>query len=385
MDISTEERRKAIASLAYKVAKTKTGLDTARKELVADEKARLKAIDTEGSAIWNRLEALQAEVRKPLTEWERGEETRLEAHEDALRSVKTAAETCYALKDRAAIEARFVEMNTWKERNWQEFNLPATRALELLSINLNESLARVERAELDAEELKTLRAAEAERKAAAARQAIADEATAAERRRQEPLQADRAAEAERERQRVEAERHEAEARARELEAKAERERVEAAEALRLAELKAERERHEAAERERQAEEALKAERARHEREKAQAEQRERDAQEKREREAQAERERHEQELREAEVKAHRERVAAIEAERERVAAEAEDTRKIETARAADQQHRDTIAAIAAEAIISLLQGMLDADSEEIARRLVEAIIENEVPHVEVIF
>jgi hypothetical protein len=53
LDISTEPNRKAIASLAFKVAKSKTFIDGQRKSLVADEKKRLAAIDAEGRRIWD--------------------------------------------------------------------------------------------------------------------------------------------------------------------------------------------------------------------------------------------------------------------------------------------------------------------------------------------
>src|SRR5208282_1559031 len=81
-DITKESDRKACASLAFKLAKTRTFIDSCRLKLVADEKKRLKAIDAEGSRIWDELEALQKEIRQPLTDWEDEEKARVARHEE---------------------------------------------------------------------------------------------------------------------------------------------------------------------------------------------------------------------------------------------------------------------------------------------------------------
>jgi colicin import membrane protein len=87
IDITTDFGRKACASLAFKVARSKTFIDKQRLELVRDEKKRLAAIDKEGTRIWNALEDLQKEVRQPLTAWEQ-EQERIEA--ERLEQVRLA-------------------------------------------------------------------------------------------------------------------------------------------------------------------------------------------------------------------------------------------------------------------------------------------------------
>ena len=77
LDISTEQNRKAIGSLAFKVTKSKTFIEGQRKSLVAAEKKRLAAIDSEGRRIWDILEGIAAEVRKPLTDWEQIDKDRI--------------------------------------------------------------------------------------------------------------------------------------------------------------------------------------------------------------------------------------------------------------------------------------------------------------------
>ena len=77
LDISTEQNRKALGSLAFKVTKSKTFIEGQRKSLVAAEKKRLAAIDSEGRRIWDILEGIAAEVRKPLTDWEQIDKDRV--------------------------------------------------------------------------------------------------------------------------------------------------------------------------------------------------------------------------------------------------------------------------------------------------------------------
>lgn len=78
-DISTVKGRSAIASLAAKVAKAKTYLDGIGKDYTADLKRQTGAVDAERKAMRDRLDALKAEVRRPLDEWEQEEEDRVAA------------------------------------------------------------------------------------------------------------------------------------------------------------------------------------------------------------------------------------------------------------------------------------------------------------------
>ena len=75
-DTSTNKGRKEIASMAAKVAKSKTRLDGMGKDLVSDWKAKSKAVDAERKIMRDRLDSLKAEVRLPLTEYEEAEKER---------------------------------------------------------------------------------------------------------------------------------------------------------------------------------------------------------------------------------------------------------------------------------------------------------------------
>lgn len=79
-DVSTRKGRDAIASMAHKVARSKTYIDNAGKDLVAELKALPKQIDESRRVVRERLDALKDEVRRPLTEWE-AEQERLKAEE----------------------------------------------------------------------------------------------------------------------------------------------------------------------------------------------------------------------------------------------------------------------------------------------------------------
>lgn len=88
-DVTTKKGRDAIASMAHKVARSKTYIDNAGKDLVAELKALPKQIDESRRVVRERLDALKDEVRRPLTEWE-AEQERIKA-EEALNALHAEA------------------------------------------------------------------------------------------------------------------------------------------------------------------------------------------------------------------------------------------------------------------------------------------------------
>ncbi len=95
-DVSTAKGRKDIASLAFKVAQSKTWLDSCGKNLVADWKEKSKKVDESRRQARDFLDALKDEARAPLTAWEAAEEARLRA--EAL-AAQIAADWEEALKE----------------------------------------------------------------------------------------------------------------------------------------------------------------------------------------------------------------------------------------------------------------------------------------------
>lgn len=79
MNLTTAKGRAEIKSVAYKVTRTKTAIDAARKELVAKYKEIPKRIDATGKRIKDELEAIAAEILAPVTEYEEKEKARTSA------------------------------------------------------------------------------------------------------------------------------------------------------------------------------------------------------------------------------------------------------------------------------------------------------------------
>jgi colicin import membrane protein len=253
-DISTKPGRDAVASLAYKVARSKTALDKMGKDLGETHYKSWKAITAERSRIEKELDDLRDEVRKPLTEWENAEKDRIAGHEAALIQVEGIM--IFGEGEPAAweIRERIVRLSELPVREWQEFAKRAADAMEEALSTLQEHLVIAEKREADEAELIRLRAEQVAREQKERDDRIA--AAAAEKARVEAVQKaareaeEVAARAERERERIQQEKDEADRRAERAEAarkadaaKAEQDaKAEAAERRQLAAIDAERQR-----------------------------------------------------------------------------------------------------------------------------------------------
>jgi len=91
-DVSTAKGRKEIASLAYRVAQTKTYLDSLGKDLVAELKEIPKLIDGNRKTVRDRLDALKEKARQPLSDYEAEQQRIKEAEEARIAPEKLAAE-----------------------------------------------------------------------------------------------------------------------------------------------------------------------------------------------------------------------------------------------------------------------------------------------------
>jgi chromosome segregation ATPase len=260
-DLSTATSRKDIASLAFKVARSKTALDEIGKEITEDARRKVDSVNAIRRDVRDRLDALKAKVRAPLDAWEAAEAARVADLEDRLRDFTDDLPT--SDQDSATIETVLREIEAIPvDDTWAEFKDKAEAAKANAVHLLTDRLRAARQREAERAELERLRAEAAEREAAEQRRLAEERRKAeAERIEREKAQfAERAAQAERER---------AERAMREAEARAAREKAEAEERHR-------RELAEAAERERRAVEAerqrLAAEQAR-----AEAERRAREA------------------------------------------------------------------------------------------------------------
>lgn len=269
-DISTDKGRKAIASLAYKVAQSKTALDELGKNLVAEWKAKSAAVDAERRRLRERLDALKEEVRRPLTEWENAEKRRVEEHENLIRRIEHYGEKAareWQTMPEAELRGLLSEVIAFGSRDWQEFKSRASGTRCSASQQIEEAISRRVKYDAEQAELVKLRAEAAERAKREREERIAKEA-------EEKAKREAEAKAERERQRVEAERRAADESARRDRERLEREKQEAIERAE----RNERERVEAEARaKRSAEQAAEAERQRVEREHAERQRKEQEA------------------------------------------------------------------------------------------------------------
>lgn len=345
VDIGTKRGRDAIASMAYKVSRTKTALDDAGKKLTEEARGRIAVIDKHRREMRDRLDALRDEVRAPLTAWEEAEAARVQACAVKMEQLRRlgrseVGETSETTKHRIET-VKNIEITEAEFRD----ELPAALSLRDASLEaLHVAMERTLREEREREELERLRAevaarAEADRKAAEEAARAKEKAERAERERQAAEAAERARQEE-----IARAAREAEERARrEVEAKAraeqeERERVAREEAAKAAAAQAAREREH--------EERLAAERRAREEAEATA----RREQEKREA---AERQRQEDERRER-----------VEAER----------------RAADRAHRGKVMGAAKDALME--HAGIDEDA---AKKIVLAIAAHSIPAVSIRF
>lgn len=91
-DVKTPTGRKQIASKAHSVAKEKIRIDDVGKTLVSEWKMRAKLVDEARKKTRDFLDDLKLEVRRPLTDWEKAEDERIEAEENAAELEKAYTE-----------------------------------------------------------------------------------------------------------------------------------------------------------------------------------------------------------------------------------------------------------------------------------------------------
>lgn len=235
-DVSTKKGRDAIASMAHKVARSKTYIDNAGKDLVAELKALPKQIDESRRIVRERLDALKDEVRRPLTEWE-AEQERIKAEEAA----KIKAE-----EDRKKFESDHeiaLLMNDAFDRELAEKKAEEERQRIAHEEELKRQAAEQAKREAEEKAAAELAAAKKREEDAIAARAQAELLAKQERERAEYAAAASAARAEREKQEaIEAEKRKAQEEADRIKREAEaKEAARLAEEKRIADEKAKRE------------------------------------------------------------------------------------------------------------------------------------------------
>lgn len=164
-DATTAAGRKAIASMAYVVARTKTYLEEAGKALADEQKLIPKKIDAARKKMKDTLDQWRDEVRKPLTDWEAAEEARVARHTNTLTNLNDLARLAPG-RDSAGLR----ESITLVERitigpNCEEFEDEYVRATDAALTALKGELARAEVRDAEQAELVRLRQETTERAA----------------------------------------------------------------------------------------------------------------------------------------------------------------------------------------------------------------------------
>lgn len=217
-DATTPKGRKAIASMAYKVARSKTLLDDMGKKLTEDKRKEIASVDAERRKIRAYLDGLKDEVRKPLDEWEEAEAERVAGVRSRLDALDAGRADMHCPVEQ--IERVIAEIEgTPIDDTWQEFGTEAAKRKDAALSTLRTNLDAARNREAEQAELARLRADQEERERKAREEAQAEAAKEAEARAAKEAEAKAAAEkaaneaAERERKRADDEKAKQEAEA----------------------------------------------------------------------------------------------------------------------------------------------------------------------------
>jgi len=175
-NITTPKGRKEIASLAYQAGRTKNTLDTMGKDLNEERRKAITAVNEDRNRATARLQALQDEIRKPLTDFEDAEKERVAAHEEAHALLTTLGKfdftpTVSDISDRISDAD-----NLYKDRDWEEFASIAKGEYVEVSESLDKRLVDQKKHDDDQAELERLRKETEERETKEREDRIAHEA-----------------------------------------------------------------------------------------------------------------------------------------------------------------------------------------------------------------
>lgn len=197
-DVATKEGISQIKSAARQLASVKTKVDDIGKKVVAELKELPKVIDANRKSFREKMEALQDEIRRPVTE--------IEEREKEIDGIK-AMHMAVAMSGSAIIRQQLEKVNAIEltEEKWKESLAKAEKAVAGEVSALNLMLQEAEKREQEARELEELRKKQEEADRIIREQKIKEEAerkaAEAEKARQEAQE--RAERAEMERKAVE--------------------------------------------------------------------------------------------------------------------------------------------------------------------------------------
>lgn len=170
-DTTTAKGRSAITSLAYKVTRSKTLIDDMGKEIVAEMKRQVAAVDSERRYLRDELDTIRDAVRKPLDEWELEDQKRKNAIRDRIADLQKFAympgDTVEKIDEKMG---EVVMLRASEIGNWQEFEREAHAVIDTICSSLDAAREIAEQARLQAERLQRDREELARERAAVAQE-----------------------------------------------------------------------------------------------------------------------------------------------------------------------------------------------------------------------
>jgi len=165
VDLTTSKGRDAVKSLAYTVVRSKTTLDNLGKNLVADLKAKVGAVDAIRKIARDDLDVLRDEVKAPLEAWEKAEEDRI-IKITSMMSGLTSLQNIPVRTSEHAISIRHDVEAMLITDDFEEFQEKAAELKLQTLLSLDEKIAELKKSEADLAELDQLRKEKEEREVA---------------------------------------------------------------------------------------------------------------------------------------------------------------------------------------------------------------------------
>ena len=143
-DMTTPKGRKEIASMAYKVAQSKTYLDKLGKELGEDARKKIEFINAERKKITTELDKLRDEVRKPLDDWEQKEKERVESHQREISIIEQTGKSIEIGHLSLALEEMESNLKIVTEisRDFEEFQEKANDIISIAKLRIQNAITK---------------------------------------------------------------------------------------------------------------------------------------------------------------------------------------------------------------------------------------------------
>lgn len=157
IDATTAKGRKEAVTLAAKVRKSKTFLDTLGKNLTESERDKITKVNAERKIIRDELDELAEEIRKPVTEFEQAEENRIAAIRIRITDIEVACEGLETLEQMYLKKDELEKVNVG---SFAEFAIEAedkkTNAINLITQKI-ETAEKLQAQEKELAELRALK------------------------------------------------------------------------------------------------------------------------------------------------------------------------------------------------------------------------------------